>query len=107
MTGAERAEAEELEKINMKMSDMKVRIEQLKKKSAKQSTHLDTTEHNGKKNEIVFKSNQEEAIRENLEQMYVFNYYTWFRSIICIHIILISILQGKRHTKFNGTNKTN
>lgn len=71
LTAVERAEAEELKKMDMKMHSMQIRLEQLKKKSAQQTVHADVTESNEKKKEIVFTRNQEEAIKENLSQMYV------------------------------------
>lgn len=70
MTSVERAEAEELKKMDMKIRDMKVRLEQLKKKSTQQTVHTNGTDANEKK-EIVFTRNQEEATKENLSQMYV------------------------------------
>ncbi|XP_032682872.1 nuclear pore complex protein Nup88 [Odontomachus brunneus] len=69
LTAVERAEAEELKKMDMKMHSMKIRLEQLKKKSAQQTVHADVTESNEKKKEIVFTRNQEETIKENLGQM--------------------------------------
>lgn len=71
MTSVERAEAEELKVMDMKIHDMQIRLEQLKKKSAQQTVHANGTETNEKKKEIVFTCNQEEAIKENLHQMYV------------------------------------
>lgn len=70
MTAIERAEAEELKKMDMKIHDMKIRLEQLKKKSIQQTVHADG-ECNGKKREIVITQNQEETLRESLGQMYV------------------------------------
>lgn len=77
MTSIERAEAKELEKMEMKIRDMEIRLEQLKKKSAQQAVQTNGTEFNGKRKEIVFTRNQEEATKENLRQMYV-----QFKSII-------------------------
>jgi len=71
MTAVERTEAEELKKIDTKARDMKIRLEQLKKKVAQQIIPVDT-ELNEKKKEIVFSGNQEEAIKEYLVQMYVY-----------------------------------
>lgn len=71
MTSIERAEAEELKKMKVKINDMEIRLEQLKKKSAQQTVHTNGTESNGKRKEIVFTRNQEEATKENLYQMCV------------------------------------
>lgn len=71
MTSIERAEAEELTKMDVKIHDMQIRLEQLKKKAAQQTIHTNGTETNGKTKEIVFTRNQEEATKENLSQMYV------------------------------------
>lgn len=70
MTAVERAEAEELKKMDTKIHDMKIRIEQLKKKSSQQIVHADG-ECNGKRKEIVITQSQEETLKENLGQMYV------------------------------------
>ncbi|KAG5336411.1 NUP88 protein, partial [Acromyrmex charruanus] len=69
MTSIERAEAEELKKMDMKIHDMQIRLEQLKKKSAQQTVHTNGTEFNEKRKEIVFTHNQEEAAKENLCHM--------------------------------------
>ncbi|XP_018045895.1 PREDICTED: nuclear pore complex protein Nup88 [Atta colombica] len=69
MTSIERAEAEELKKMDMKIHDMQIRLEQLKKKSAQQTVHTNSTEFNEKRKEIVFTHNQEEAAKENLCHM--------------------------------------
>lgn len=71
LTAVERTEAEELKKMHTKAHDMEIRLEQLKKKAAQQATSINSTELNEKKKEIVFSGNQEEAIKENLVQMYV------------------------------------
>lgn len=72
MTSVERAEAEELKKMEVKILDMQIRLEQLKKKFAQQTTmHANGIEINGKRKEIVFTRSQEEATKENLCQMYV------------------------------------
>jgi hypothetical protein len=71
MTSLERAEAEELKKMDVKIHDMQIRLEQLKKKSAQQTVHANGIESNEKRKEIVFTHNQEEAAKENLSQMYV------------------------------------
>ncbi|XP_071633018.1 nuclear pore complex protein Nup88 [Temnothorax longispinosus] len=68
MTPIERAEAEELKKMDVKIYDMQIRLEQLKKKSAQQTIHTNGIETNGKKKEIVFTRSQEEATKENLSQ---------------------------------------
>ncbi|RLU18310.1 hypothetical protein DMN91_008667 [Ooceraea biroi] len=70
MTAVERAEAEELKKMDMKIHDMKIRLEQLKKKSTQQTVQQNG-ECNGKRKEIVITASQEETIKENLGQMYV------------------------------------
>ncbi|XP_018337042.1 PREDICTED: nuclear pore complex protein Nup88 [Trachymyrmex septentrionalis] len=69
MTSIERAEAEELKKMDMKIHDMQIRLEQLKKKSAQQTVHTNGTEFNEKRKEIVFTHNQEKAAKENLCHM--------------------------------------
>ncbi|XP_011161716.1 nuclear pore complex protein Nup88 [Solenopsis invicta] len=69
MTSFERAEAEELKKMDIKIHDMQIRLEQLKKKSAQQTVHANGIESNEKRKEIVFTRNQEEAAKENLHQM--------------------------------------
>lgn len=71
MTSVERAEAEELKKMEVKILDMQIRLEQLKKKFAQQTVHANGIEINGKRKEIVFTRSQEEATKENLCQMYV------------------------------------
>lgn len=71
LTAVERAEAEELKKMDVKIHDMQIRLEQLKKKSAQQGIHINVIDSNEKKKEIVFTRNQEETIKENLGQMYV------------------------------------
>lgn len=68
MTAVERAEAEVLKKMNDKIHDMQIRLDQLKKKS-QQIKHTDPSESNEKKKEIVFTYNQEKAIHETLSQM--------------------------------------
>ncbi|XP_071574996.1 nuclear pore complex protein Nup88 [Temnothorax nylanderi] len=68
MTSIERAEAEELKKMDVKIYDMQIRLEQLKKKSAQQTMHTNGIETNEKKKEIVFTRSQEEATKENLSQ---------------------------------------
>lgn len=70
MTSIERAEAEELKKMDVKIIDMRIRLEQLKKKS-EQTVHANGIESSVKRKEIVFTRNQEEAAKENLCQMYV------------------------------------
>lgn len=68
MTAVERAEAEVLKKMNDKIHDMQIRLDQLKKKS-QQIKHTDSSESNEKKKEIVFTYSQEKAIHETLSQM--------------------------------------
>lgn len=82
LTAVERAEAEELKKMDMKMHNMQIRLEQLKKKSDQQTVHTDVVESSEKKKEIVFTRNQEEAIKENLGQMYVQSFNITIRTII-------------------------
>lgn len=69
MTSVERAEAEELKKMSIKIHDMQIRLEQLKKKSVQQIKHADVTESNEKRKEIVFTRSQEKATKETLSQM--------------------------------------
>ncbi|KAG7196705.1 hypothetical protein KM043_016035 [Ampulex compressa] len=69
MTAVERAETEELKKIDGKIHDMRVRLEQVKEKSTHQANHVGNIETNEKKKEIVFSNNQEETLKENLGQM--------------------------------------
>ncbi|KAL6440272.1 hypothetical protein ACFW04_003089 [Cataglyphis niger] len=68
MTAVERAEAEELKKMNIKIHDMQIRLE-LKKKSIQQIKHADAFESNEKRKEIVFTHSQEKVIQETLSQM--------------------------------------
>lgn len=69
MTAVERAEAEVLKKMNDKIHDMQIRLDQLKKKSIQQIKHTDVSESNEKKKEIVLTCSQEKAIHETLSQM--------------------------------------
>ncbi|XP_050445936.1 nuclear pore complex protein Nup88 [Cataglyphis hispanica] len=69
MTAVERAEAEELKKMNIKIHGMQIRLEQLKKKSMQQIKHADAFESNEKRKEIVFTHSQEKVIQETLSQM--------------------------------------
>lgn len=69
MSAVEREEAEELRRMKDKIQDLKVRLEQLKKRAAQQTTFMENTEIVEKQKEIVFSKNQEEAIKENLTQM--------------------------------------
>lgn len=69
MTAVERAEAEELKKMNIKIHGMKIRLEQLKKKSIQQIKHADAFESSEKRKEIVFTHSQEKVIQETLSQM--------------------------------------
>lgn len=71
MTPIERAEAEELRKMEMKIEAMKIRLLDLKKKS-EQIGHTENNESNEDKKEIVFKDDQEKIIKNTLGQMYVF-----------------------------------
>lgn len=69
MTAVERAEAEELKKMNIKIHGMQIRLEQLRKKSIQQIKHADASESNEKRKEIVFTHSQEKVIQETLSQM--------------------------------------
>ncbi|KAM0731856.1 hypothetical protein ACS0PU_001398 [Formica fusca] len=69
MTAIERAEAEELKKMNIKIHGMQIRLEQLKKKSIQQIKHADASESSEKRKEIVFTHSQEKVIQETLSQM--------------------------------------
>lgn len=69
MTAVERAEAEELKKMSIKIHDMQIRLEQLKKKSVQQIKHTDASESNEKRKEIVFTQSQEKAAKDTLSQM--------------------------------------
>ncbi|XP_015177181.1 PREDICTED: nuclear pore complex protein Nup88 isoform X2 [Polistes dominula] len=69
MSPSERAEAEELKRMNDKIQDLRVRLKQLKKKANQQSVLMENTEIIEKQKEIIFSKNQVEAIRENLSKM--------------------------------------
>ena len=73
MTPGERAEAEELRLMDDKVREFAVRLEQLKKKAAKQDLHVESGDRNGQNTEVVFKQKQVETIKTNLTQMLVFN----------------------------------
>ncbi|KAG9436552.1 nuclear pore complex protein Nup88 [Apis mellifera carnica] len=68
MTPIERAEAEELRKMEMKIEVMKIRLLDLKKKS-EQIGHTENNESIEDKKEIVFKDDQEKIIKNTLGQM--------------------------------------
>lgn len=76
MTPIERAEAEELRKMEMKIEVMKIRLLDLKKKS-EQIGHTENNESIENKKEIVFKDDQEKIIKNTLGQMY---------ALLCIFI---------------------
>ncbi|CAK9821429.1 Nuclear pore complex protein Nup88 [Anthophora retusa] len=65
MTPIERAEAEELRKMEMKIEEMKVKLLELKRKSEQQIGHIESNECN-EKTEIVFRNDQETAIKTSL-----------------------------------------
>lgn len=71
MTPIERAEAEELRKMEIKIEEMKIKLLELKKKS-EQSGHIENNENLEKKKEIVFRGDQEKTIKNSIKQMYVF-----------------------------------
>ncbi|XP_033345817.1 nuclear pore complex protein Nup88 isoform X1 [Bombus vosnesenskii] len=68
MTPIERAEAEELRKMEIKIEEMKIKLLELKTKS-EQTGPIENNENIGKKREIVFRGDQENAIKNNLGQM--------------------------------------
>ncbi|XP_043518291.1 nuclear pore complex protein Nup88 [Frieseomelitta varia] len=68
ITPIERAEAEELKKMEVKINKMKIRLLELKKKS-EQTESIDNNENIERKREIVFRGDQENAIKNNLGQM--------------------------------------
>lgn len=72
MTPMERAEAEELRKMEVKIEEMKIRLLELKKKSTQQAKHAESNEYNDRRKEIVFRGDQENTIKNNLGHMYVF-----------------------------------
>ncbi|XP_031828609.1 nuclear pore complex protein Nup88 [Nomia melanderi] len=69
ITPVERAEAEELRKMEIKIEEMKIRLLELKKKSEQQSQHIENSECNEKKKEIVFRGDQERTMKNTLGQM--------------------------------------
>lgn len=73
MTPIERAEAEELRKMEMKIEVMKIRLLDLKKKSERIG-HTENNESIEDKKEIVFKDDQEKIIKNTLGQMYALLY---------------------------------
>lgn len=70
MTPIERAEAEELRKMEIKIEEMKIKLLELKTK-LEQTGPTENNESIGKKREIVFRGDQENAIKNNLGQMCV------------------------------------
>lgn len=102
MTPIERAEAEELRKMEMKIEVMKIRLLDLKKKS-EQIGHTENNESIEDKKEIVFKDDQEKIIKNTLGQMYVFLYL--YKNILIKNvndkIYFFFILQGKRYKRIN------
>ncbi|XP_076645956.1 nuclear pore complex protein Nup88 [Halictus rubicundus] len=69
ITPIERAEAEELRKIEMKIEEMKIRLLELRKKSEQQSQHIENSDSNERRKEIVFKRDQERTIKNTLNNM--------------------------------------
>nr|XP_034171113.1 nuclear pore complex protein Nup88 [Osmia lignaria] len=69
MSPVERAEAEELKKMETKIEEMKIRLLELKKKSEQQTGYTENIEYNGKKKEIVFRGDQEKTIKNSLGHM--------------------------------------
>nr|XP_003702612.1 PREDICTED: nuclear pore complex protein Nup88 [Megachile rotundata] len=69
MTPVEKAEAEELKKMEVKIGEMKIRLLELKKKSEQQAGYVENNEHNGKRKEIVFRGDQEKTIKNSLGHM--------------------------------------
>ncbi|OAD55069.1 Nuclear pore complex protein Nup88 [Eufriesea mexicana] len=67
MTPIERAEAEELRKMEIRIEEMKIKLLELKKKS-EQSGHIENNENLEKKKEIVFRGDQEKTIKNNITQ---------------------------------------
>ncbi|KAK1117799.1 hypothetical protein K0M31_015734 [Melipona bicolor] len=68
ITPIERVEAEELKKMETKIKKMKIRLLELKKKS-EQTESIENNESIERKREIVFRGDQENAIKNNLGQM--------------------------------------
>ncbi|KOC65343.1 Nuclear pore complex protein Nup88 [Habropoda laboriosa] len=66
MTPIERAEAEELKKMEIKIEEMKIKLLELKKKSEHQTGHIENNECSEKKTEIVFRKDQEKTIKTSL-----------------------------------------
>lgn len=72
MTPIERAEADELKKMDNKISEMKMKLQELKKKSELQTEYIEKGGSTEKKKEMVhLKSDQEKTIQNNLAHMYV------------------------------------
>ncbi|XP_054004714.1 nuclear pore complex protein Nup88 isoform X1 [Hylaeus anthracinus] len=69
ITPTERAEAEELKKMEMKIKEMKIRLEELKTKSEQQAVHIENSECNERRKQIVFKGDQEKTIQNTLGHM--------------------------------------
>ncbi|KAI4497312.1 hypothetical protein M0802_007559, partial [Mischocyttarus mexicanus] len=69
MSPTERAEAEELRRMNDKIQDLSIRLKQLKKRVNQQSMIMENSEIIGKQKEILFSKTQVEVIRENLAKM--------------------------------------
>lgn len=100
MTPIERAEAEELRKMEIKIEEMKIRLLELKKKSTQQSKQAESNKYNEKKQEIVFKGDQESTIKNNLGHMYV-SLSLIYESVCFRHVIMFlnSILRRSKDIK--------
>lgn len=69
MSATEKAEADELKKMNSRVKDLSIRLEQLKTKKERQSSHLKEYDNIEKKKEIVLSKTQEESIKTCMGQM--------------------------------------
>lgn len=99
ITPIERAEAEELKKMEAKIQKMKIRLLELKKKS-EQTESIENNESIERKREIVFRGDQENVIKNNLGQMYVLYrvikiYYYYCYCYYAIKNLFLLFLRGK------------
>ncbi|XP_033329725.1 nuclear pore complex protein Nup88 [Megalopta genalis] len=69
ITPIERAEAVELRDMEIEVEKMKIKLLELRKKSEQQSQHIETSDSNEKRKEIVFKGDQERTIKNTLNNM--------------------------------------
>ncbi|XP_012288846.1 nuclear pore complex protein Nup88 isoform X2 [Orussus abietinus] len=69
MTVSERADAAELKKMDQKVKELVVRLEQLKRKATQQAKRLENYETLEKKKEIVLSETQDNAVKSHLSQM--------------------------------------